>query len=167
MPLLALGLLLGCSPALDWREVRPQGSAAAVLLPCKPDSHTRSVALAGAQVQLTLVACAAGGSTWALAFADIGDPALVGAALTELHDSALRNLGAEQSRRMPLALDGATPNDASRRVQLTGRLPDGRAVTEQLALFSKGTKVFQATVLGEKLAAEPAETFFGGLRLLP
>jgi hypothetical protein len=46
-------------------------------------------------------------------------------------------------------------------------MPDGRAVTEQLAVFTKGTKVFQATALGEKLESEAADTFFGGLRFAP
>jgi hypothetical protein len=55
----------------------------------------------------------------------------------------------------------------SQRVEMLGRLPDGRAVTEQLALFTKGTKVFQATVLGEKLESEAADAFFGGLRFAP
>ena len=34
----------------------------------------------------------------------------------------------------------------------------------QLAVFTKGTRVYQATVLGRKLGDEAAETFFAALR---
>ena len=50
----------GCSPALDWREVRPEGSQARALFPCKPASHARTVSLAARRVELTMYACAAG-----------------------------------------------------------------------------------------------------------
>jgi hypothetical protein len=50
---------------------------------------------------------------------------------------------------------------------MAGRLPDGKAVEEQVAVFSRGTRVFQATLVGPSLPPEVAETFFGGLRLAP
>jgi hypothetical protein len=164
---LAAGVMSGCAPALDWREVRPQGSGLMLMFPCKPVSHARSVALAVGQVTLQLSACKAGGSTWALAVADVAEPARVGPALAELDAAAARNLGATQVRPLPLKIDGATPNPASRRVLIDGRLPDGRAVTEQVAVFAKGTQVFQATVLGERVDAEAAEIFFASLRFPP
>ena len=62
-------------------------------------------------------------------------------------------------------IPGATPNDTSRRLRLQGRLPDGRAVQMQLAVFARGTQVFQATVLGDAVPDDAAETFFASLRL--
>jgi hypothetical protein len=141
---------------MDWREVRPQDSGLMLLFPCKPASHARSVALAAGQVR-----------TWALAVADVAEPARVGPALAELDAAAARNLGATQVRPLPLKVHGVTPNPASRRVQIDGRLPDGSRVTEQVAVFAKGTQVFQATVLGERIDAEAADTFFGSLRFAP
>ena len=44
-------LLVGCSPALDWREVRVEGRDAFVLLPCKPAAHARQVRLAEGDVE--------------------------------------------------------------------------------------------------------------------
>ena len=161
-PLLGLA---ACTPTLDWREVRPEGSGVVAMFPCKPDSRTRTVTLAGAAVPLTLLACKAGGSTWALAHADLADPARVGSALAELRTAAAANLGAGAPVELPLKLDGVTPNPASGRVELSGRLPDGTPMQEQLALFTKGTRVFQATVLGPHLAADALEPFFSGLRL--
>lgn len=167
MAIAAAGLLWGCAPALDWREVRPEGSGATALFPCKPDSHARKVALGPQPVRLVLHACNAGGATWALAHADVEDPARVGAALGELQAAAARNLGATPSGELALKIEGATPNPLSRRVEIQGTFPDGRKVTEQLAVFANGTRVFQATAVGEKLDLDAAETFFSALRVAP
>jgi hypothetical protein len=157
-------LWAACTPTLDWREVRPEGSGALVLMPCKPSSMTRNVRLAGGTVALSLSACSAGGSTWAIGFADVGDPTRVTAALDELESAARANLAAGPAQVLPMTVAGATPNPASKRVQFSGRLGDGTPVQEQVAVFVHGTRVFQATVLGPQLPAEDVETFFGSLR---
>lgn len=159
--------VMGCAPVLDWREVRPAGSGVSLLFPCKPDSQSRLVRLAGTQVRLVLLACAAGGSTWGLAHADVVDPASVGVALAELRAAATANLSASSMLELPLKVDGATPNPSSSRVQLAGRLPDGRAVNSQVAVFAKGTRIFQATLIGEGWPADAPDTFFSSLRLSP
>lgn len=160
-------LLLGCAPALDWRELRPADSGLSVLFPCKPTHHARRVSLGPDAVQLELFACTAGGVTWAVAFADMQDPARVGPALTELRTAAANNLSAAPAQALTLKVEGATPNPASQRVQFQGRMPDGRAVTEQVAVFAKGTRVFQAIAVGDTLDAEAVDAFFGSLRLRP
>ena len=157
--------LLGCAPALDWRDTRPEGSALQLQFPCRPTTQRRDVPLAGVRVNLALHACAAGGQTWGLAVADVVEPARVGPALAELAKAAGSNLEAPAGQPLALKVPGATPNDASARLRLQGRLPDGRAVQMQLAVFSRGTQVFQATVLGDAVPDEAAETFFASLRL--
>ncbi len=163
--LVSAALAAACSPALDWRDWRPVDSGLVMLLPCKPVPQVRSVRLAGQSVRLALHACSAGGQTWAVAYADMRDPALVGAALGELVDSAAANLTSPvPDARKALAVPGATPHAASRRWALAGQLPDGKAVQEELAVFARGTVVFQATVLGAELPAEGVTTFFESLR---
>ncbi|MGL6113259.1 MAG: hypothetical protein ACRC2B_24470 [Rubrivivax sp.] len=147
--------------------MHPDDSGLTLLFPCKPDRRARTVSLGSHQVRLALYACTADGSTWALAFADMGDPARVGPALSELRAAAEKNLGAAPQRQLALKVEGATPNPMSQRFEIVGRMPDGRAVTEQVALFAKGTRVFQATALGAKLDAEAADSFFGSLRVRP
>jgi len=160
-------LLAACAPALDWRDVRPEGSELILLMPCKPTVQERRLPLAGSPVRLSLHACSAGGQTWGLAHADIDDPGRVGAALAALRASTAANVAAGAVERLPLRVPGATPQPASERVRFDGRLPDGQAVQAQLAVFARGTRVFQATVLGEQLPAEAADTFFGSIRFLP
>lgn len=154
-----------CSPVDDWREVRPAGSGALLLFPCKPTSLTRSVVLAGAPVELTLLACAAGPTTYALTHGDVVDPARVSPALQALAASAAANVGAEVAAGEPSAVPGMTPNPQARRWALRGRLPDGTAVAEEVLTFAKGTRVFQATVIGPAPAPEAVRVFFEGVKL--
>jgi hypothetical protein len=164
LPAAALLLLAACSPSLDWRELRPEDSGAVAMFPCRPASHAREVMLAGSRVTLTLHACSAGDTTWALAFAELGDPARIGPAPEELLAAAVANLSAGAARPLALKVDGATPHPHAQRVAFEGRLPDGRAMQEQVAVFTKGTRIFQATALGPRLPEEGMEVFFGGLR---
>ncbi len=137
-------------------------------LPCKPVPQTRTVQLAGQAVRLSLHACSAAGQTWGLAYGDIGDPAKIGLALSELRESAAANVAATSRIQLPaLLVPGATPHAQSGRWALVGRLPDGLAIQEEVAVFARGTVVFQATVLGETLQAEAVATFFESLRAPP
>lgn len=173
MKLRALALMLAltcamaaCSPALDWRELRPAGSGLLAMMPCKPASHARQLRLGGAAVEMALYACSAGGTTYAVGFADVGQPERVEPALAELAAAAARNIGSKGTPAVaPLHVDGMTPNVQAGRRLLSGQLGDGRRVEEQVMLFARGTKVFQATMVGKKLDADAIETFFGALRL--
>jgi len=157
-----------CSPTLDWRDWRPADSGLTLTLPCKPTPQARNVQLAGQSVRMSLHACSAGGQTWALAYADMGDPRLLGPALAELRLSAAANVAASSNRALPpLVIAGATPHPESGRWALEGKLADGKSIREELAVFARGTVVFQATVLGETLPPEGVAMFFESLRAQP
>jgi hypothetical protein len=167
--LIGLALCLAaCTPALDWRELRPEGSQAQLMFPCKAASHARRVVLVGEAVEMSMFACSSGDTVYALSFADVKEPSRVGAALDELARALQSNVqspGAAASE--PLAVPGMTPQPQAAQWRLAGRLPDGRAVHERAALFSHGTRVYQATMLGAKLDSEAQDTFFGALRVGP
>lgn len=162
---LALGLV-GCSPALDWRQVRPEGWSLAVSLPCRPASHARQVPLAGAPVELLLLACSADGHTFAVASADLGDPARVGPALQALAAAALANVAGTPEAERPAAVAGMTPHPLARHLLLRGRLPDGTAVREQVLVFSLGPRVFQASVVGPQADDPRSRPFFDSIVVL-
>jgi hypothetical protein len=171
--LLVVGTL-GCTPVLDWREVRLPDSPLQALLPCKPSAQERRVRLANQVVRMTLLACEAGGQTWGLAHADVSDPALLAPAQAELLAAAGANIAAGSTgggkgagQALPLAIAGATPHAASGRRSLAGHRPDGQMVQMQVAVFAYGSQVHQATVLGPVVSAEAAEAFFAGLRFKP
>jgi len=169
--LTSLALVLGiaaCTPALDWRELRPMGSSATTMFPCKAASHARDVKLAGLTVSMSMFACSVGDTTYALVFADMRDPSLVSQALDDLALAARSHLHApENSASQPLSVPGMTPNARAAQWRLQGRLPDGRLVQERAALFAHGTQIYQATMLGAELDAEAQEVFFGALRMNP
>ena len=158
--------LSGCSPAFDWRESRPAGSQAQLMFPCRPASHARTVTLAGRSVEMTMFACSAGDTVFALSFADTQDPALVGPALDELGAAFRSHLKPSQpAASQPAAVPGMTPHAKAAQWRQAGALPDGRAVEERAALFSHGSVVYQATMLGARLDEQAQETFFGSLKV--
>jgi hypothetical protein len=155
-----------CVPALDWREVRPAATSLQLLFPCKPTSQQRTVSLAAAPVLLTLQACQAGKLTWALSHADMADPARVAPALAELKAAAVGKMGQPTATWSVLATPGATPNLQSGLAKLSSKEPRQQAVQMHVAVFAHGTRVFQATVLGELVPEQAADAFFSSLRVV-
>lgn len=136
------------------------------MFPCKPAGHTRRVILAGREVDMSMFACTAGEVSYVLTFADMQDVAGVAPALDELgHAASTRLQLSAPAASSPLSVPGMTPNPRAALWNVMGRLPDGRAVSERAALFSYGTRVYQATAIGMRLDGEAVDTFFGGLRV--
>ncbi len=161
--LVLMGELAACSPRLDWREVRIPDTALKALLPCRPASQARRLVLAGSEVEMSMLACTADGVVFAVASVDLAQPGLVGAAMAELHAVAARNLGAPPQVRAAFQVPGSTPNAQAGIASFTGMLGDGRRVEEKIAVFARGTRVYQATMLGPSVEMEASEAFFGGL----
>ncbi len=160
-------LMSACSPALDWRDVQPEGSGWAALFPCQPKRQSRDAALAGAATPMTLHSCSADGLNFAISHADLGEPSRVSPALRQMAAALASNLQAGEVRSAAWELGGMTPNPDARRLWLAGSLPDGTAMQEQAALFVRGTRVYQAAVLGTRVDEAAAGAFFDSLRLLP
>ena len=165
--LATLLVLAGCTPTLDWREARPEGSAARLWFPCRPASHARTVRLGGDQVEMAMYSCASGGAVYALSFADIKDPAKVGAAVDDLSVAVQSHFQqVESAASQPAAVTGMTHGRATT-WRLAGRLRDGRPMQERTVLFSHGTRVYQATMLGASLDAQAQEMFFDAIQVGP
>ncbi|MDB5938113.1 MAG: hypothetical protein JWP77_477 [Polaromonas sp.] len=164
--LAALLALAGCSPALNWREARPEGTRLNLLLPCKPDKAQKVVPLGGRPTPLSMLGCDADGATFAVAVADVGDPSQAASVLALWQDLALANMKAAPASRQPLPLKvpGATPGTPATRVQAQGQRADGAAVSGQAAYFAQGSQVFQVVMYAPRIAPEVAETFFSSLK---
>lgn len=157
----ALTAFAACSPALDWRAFEPEGSGVVASFPCRPDRHARSVPLAGSTVRMEMLVCSAGGTTFALSYADLADPTRIGPALAELRHVAAGNIGAAEPTAAPVQVPGMTPNAEAGRVALSGRRPDGSTIEQQAIFFTRGLRVYQASVVGSPIAPEAAATFLG------
>jgi hypothetical protein len=165
-------VVAGCSPALDWRETRLKGPGLEATFPCRPVGQARQIELAGRLVTMQLDGCEAGGRTFAVGWADVGDPAAVGPAL-----QALRQASAGKAVDRPArprtdwaAPHGATPQAAAGRWELRAAAPDGAVLAMDTAVFARGTWVVQASVIGPEpgpAAAAALAPFFEGLRFAP
>jgi hypothetical protein len=160
-------VLAACSPVLDWRESHPEGSGAAMLFPCRPVRHDRTVRVGEITLRWQLHSCAAGGATFSLAVADGAEPVQVTPLLAALRSETLANLGGAATEQPLPAIAGATPNAQSALLRIVGQRPGGRRVVGHAAFFVKGLRLYQATVLDndESAGSEALETFFASIRL--
>ena len=156
--------LAGCSPALDWREVRLEAAPLKAMLPCKPDKGTRQVPMAGREVALDALACEAGGSTFAVLSADMGGPAAADASLQQWQAASLATMRGKMVRQSRFVPAGALDLPGSVQVVASGQRADGSAIEAQAAYFARGNHVFQAAVYSQRLDARATEPFFAGLR---
>jgi hypothetical protein len=160
-------MFMACSSSIDWREMQPAGAHLRLAMPCRPASHQRSVPLAGASVEMTLWACQLDAGMFAVSFAEMGDPARVGPALVALVDSARANVQGQSISLSPAQVRGMTPQPQAQRWRVSGKLPDGRPVLSQGVVFAHGTRVYQATIVGENIGEEAVRTFFDALVVQP
>jgi hypothetical protein len=162
---LPIALLCACSPALDWRQVRPAGIDLEAMFPCRPATLSRVVELAQRRLEMAMHACAAGGSTYAVGALTLEDVRDVGPALAALREAAARNVGGSVTGTAAIQVPGTTPHAQAARVVLTGKRPDGTDVVEHLGVFARGNQVFQAMVVGNRPNPEAVSTFFDGLKV--
>jgi hypothetical protein len=167
----AVGFGTACSPAFNWREVRPDDTALSVLLPCKPDKAQQTVPMGGQPTALTLLGCDAGGAAFAVAVADLGQAATVPAVLAQWQAVTLAGIQAANlsttttTTTTAMAVPGALAAPAPVLVRALGRRPDGSAVHSHALYFAHGTQVFQVVMLASTVTPEAADMFFSSVRL--
>ena len=158
--LAATAMLAACSPALNWREVRPEGTRLALLLPCKPDKAEKTVPLGGPATPLSMLGCDAGDATFAVAVAQLADAAQAAPVLAQWQSLTLANMKAGPAQVAPLKIPGA---DAVL-VKALGQRADGTPVSGQAAYFAQGAQVFQVVLYSARISPEAADTFFSSLK---
>jgi hypothetical protein len=180
--LLALGA--GCSPSLNWREVRlPASQGLVMTFPCKPEPQQRLVqlpGLSGPPVQLHILACEADGATWAISHFDTHSPERWVRALALWQSSVLANLavlpGQAVAQKQGLAafeVPGSTPHPDAVTWWATGQRPVSLKASEPVAVkvwhFAKGMQVFQASVWAPSLQPDDPRltTFAKGIHFQP
>ncbi len=160
--------LAACSPALDWRQAGPQGVDILLQYPCKPQSVTQPVVLAGKRLDMSMTGCEAAHMTFALAHADLGEAALVAPALAELRRDAVSNIrGRVLHQQAAQVRNASSAQPDAVELDLAGQAPGGGALREHVVLFAQGTQVFQATVLAgdSDYRKDAAHTFASSVQL--
>ena len=166
--------LSACSPTFNWRDVRPDNTRLSLLLPCRPSKVQKIVPLGGRPTELSMLGCDAGGATFAVAVADLGDASKVAAVLVQWQNLTLANMkappagaadgAAPATQVLPLKLAGTAIQPPAVLVKARGQRPDGTAVTGQAAYFAQGSQVFQVVLYADKVTPEVSESFFSSLK---
>ena len=166
----ACSVLAGCSPALDWREVLAPAGGLQGLFPCKPTMQTRSAPLpdpAASSLSVTLQACEADGSTFALLSAQVPEGVSPSTVLQSMTDGLGARYGSAPQAVTPAVVSGMTASPQSQRMRFSAARPDGTAIVTEALFFSRGSVVYQATLTGPRPSAEAADTYFGAWAFKP
>jgi len=164
--LTALGLLAGCAPALNWREVEAV-EGARWWFPCKPDRVERTVAIEGRPVPARLAVCDAQGASWSTMALQFPGPAEAAQALEAARLTLMMNLqAAERPQPAGLVMKAAAPQ------WLAGRRPDGEPVQAAMQFRVQGRWLVQQVLMVNQagdagvwppaLRSEALDTFFAG-----
>ena len=157
--LVLLIALSACAPGLDWREVNLAESGVRALFPCKPEVSIRP-ATPTEPGRMGLAHCKAAGLSFALAWAELADPAQISPALLQMRLSVASKLAATAAPPQPMQLPGMTPNSQSQWQSLSA--PSQQA---KVAVFSRGLLVYQLVMTGVKSDDFAWENFMASIRL--
>jgi len=172
LALAAAASLAACSPEHDWREVRAEDGGYRVMLPARAARMTRAVELDGLRVDMTMYGAQARGVAYTVATATLPDDteATRERALAVMRVAMVRNIGGTERGSRPVAVAmidaGGAPAGTvpGVEVEAAGRMRDADAVL--LARFvARGTRVWQAVVLGPTPDREQAAVFLESLKL--
>lgn len=168
-------LLAACSPALDWREAQAPGAGLTLLFPCKPQTQERSVEVAGQPWSATLMACDAGGMTFAaLALSPpassekgAGEAATFSILLPDLAQSAPSRWGpldGEQAAPRGVKPPSGVPLQWTRHLKPA---PGAPAMATHALFIAAPKGLAQLSVHGERLSEAALENFLGQWKAAP
>lgn len=164
-----LAALVGCTPALNWREIRLGDSGLQALMPCRPDAATRTVQLpVGSQVfeaSLRMQGCEASEMQFTLTEMTLPEELAEADAQATWRAASLAALKIQASDVPVQAwrIEGAQALPAAQRAEVA--TPTHRA---QWVWFVHAHRVYQAAVYGDAKASklnEAAEVYFSGIKL--
>jgi hypothetical protein len=157
-------ILAACGPTFNWRETSITPTPLTALFPCKPQKASRRLLLGGAEVELQMTGCDAGGITFAIGHATLQNPGRGGQALVQWREATLAGIRARSSSASALQLAGALEVPQSVRVKAVGSRPGGGDIVLQGGWFTRDNEVFGALLYGGSLSDDVADTFFSGLK---
>jgi hypothetical protein len=158
---LLLGVCSGaaCTPTLNWREV--QLGHLNTLLPCKPDTATRPIPLAGQTVAMEMAGCEVAGTLFAISRVKAGDASQAVALLAALRAASLTNV--QMTAVHPQANSGDVQTSFD--VLVDGKRVDGSALQVRFKWQVLGDEVYQIAAYAQSLKLEQTEPLLREVRL--
>jgi hypothetical protein len=147
------GLLTGCTPQYNWREVRYPEQGVVVMLPGKPASLTRRITLDDEPVDMTMHGTAAGGSNFAVGVVRLADPSRRDKYLAAMRAQMVRNIAGHETSvaTLPVAVldHGGARRDTVPAMVIRADGTARQAPTRMIAGFvGHGDRVAQFVVMG-------------------
>ena len=162
-PILPLMLVAGCSPALNWRKVDPEGAQVSLMFPCKPEREERTQpGPAGQPVVVRSMSCKARGGQFSFTWTDLGDARATSAARRRMHEGSARQRAPRASA--PLGVRGIAADPEAFQQAFEAR-PGQPAQQARQAVFSREGRLYQLLLQGERLDAEAWDVFLGSVQL--
>ncbi|HMN81497.1 MAG TPA: hypothetical protein PKA20_16445 [Burkholderiaceae bacterium] len=166
------GMLSGCTPEYNWREVRYPEQGVIVMLPGKPASLTRRISLDGEPVDMTMHGTAAGGSNFAVGVVRLTDRSRRDKYLAAMRAQMVRNIAGRETSVITLPVR-VLDREGNRRdtAPATVIRADGtirEAPARMIAGFvGHGDRVVQFVVMGPATDVDDdeAKVFVESLRL--
>jgi hypothetical protein len=157
--LLAVWAGVACTPALNWRAV--QLGQLSTLLPCRPDTATRPIPLAGQTVSMDMAGCEVAGTLFAISRVRAADATQAVAWLAEMRAASLANV--QMMAIHPEANSG--DEQTSFDVLVDGKRADGLALQARFKWQVLGNEVYQIAAYGQSLKPEQTEPLLREMRL--
>ena len=162
-PILPLMLVAGCSPALNWRKVDPEGAQVSLMFPCKPEREERTQpGPAGQPVVVRSMSCKARGGQFSFTWTDLGDARATSAAMRRMHEGIARQMAPRASA--PLGVRGIAADPEAFQQAFEAR-PGQPAQQARQAVFSREGRLYQLLLQGERLDAGAWDVFLGSVQL--
>jgi hypothetical protein len=168
-----LAWLAGCSPELDWREIRAEDAGVLVMLPAKPARMVRAINLEGLSLEMTMVGAQVREIAYTVGTVVLPEDsdAMRARALASMRAAMVRNIGgtvgAERAVQvLRVDMGGQRTGSASAvEIEAGGRMRD-REATLIARFVAVGAQAWQAVVLGARPEREAAALFLESLKLM-
>jgi hypothetical protein len=170
---LASLLLAGCSPRLNWREVKLAEARCVIALPDKPQAVQRELDFDGQKVRMDMTSTGVGPSLFAVGVARLPASAVaperLASTISWFRDGLLRNVNGSLTGTQPVTL-AAPPGRIVRSGQAVtaqGRIGNDRKAALAARFYVVDDRLYQVVALSAEgeIPAEALDTFFDSFRL--
>lgn len=151
--------LAACAPGLNWREVTLGRLTS--LLPCKPDTATRTVQLAGQELRMEMAGCEVGDALYAISRIQAGDATQASAVLGALRQASLQTVRMQALHPQPNSGNSATSLD----VRVDGQRADGRPLQVRFRWLLRDDEVYQIAAYASVLRPEQIDPLMDEARI--
>lgn len=157
---------MACSPDYNWREARLTEAKAKLLLPCKPDTGSRQLMLAGQSVKIEMAGCEAGGAMFVFAHTEMTDAEQANSGVHDWENFMRKNMQtSEDGKFVPYEIKYQLTKLQGIRYMAMGKNEVQQNIEVQAMWVTRGADLYHALTYSKKLNQEAVENFLSGIEL--